>query len=126
MMKILKRGAKESDVKDFIRLSTKYTSQGDRAKIDAILSVSISANEKLFRDIYGEGDDTMCQALYDIMKEDIDKRVSIGVQQGEQKGEERLGALMTKLFSLGRMDDAQRSAADPAFRQKMFKEFNMA
>ena len=130
MMKILKRGAKESDVKDFIRLSTKYTSQGDRAKIDAILSVSISANEKLFRDIYGEGDDTMCQALYDIMKEDIEKRVSLGMQQGmlqgEQKGEDKSMALMMKLFSLGRMDDAQRSAADPAFRQKMFKEFNMA
>ena len=72
----------------------------------------------------------MCQALYDIMREDIDKKVSIGMQQGmlqgEQKGEERLGALITKLFSLGRMDDAQRSAADPAFRQQMFKEFNMA
>ena len=49
-----------------------------------------------------------------------------GVQKGIQQGEDKMGTLMSKLFSLGRMDDAQRSASDPAYRQQMYKEFNMA
>jgi len=59
----------------------------------------------------------MCQALREIMKEDF--------EQAEEKGESRLGSLMTKLFSLGRDEDAKRCAADPDYRQKLYKEFKM-
>jgi len=59
----------------------------------------------------------MCQALREIMKEDF--------EQAEEKGESRLGSLMTKLKEAGRQDDAFKAAADPDYRQKLYKEFKM-
>ena len=72
----------------------------------------------------------MCQALREIMKEDFEeaeaKGVKKGLKQGVEKGESRLGSLMTKLKEAGRTDDAFHAAEDPAFRQKLYKEFKLA
>ena len=35
-----------------------------------------------------------------------------GMEKGMEKGENRLGALMAKLFSLNRMEDAKRCTTD--------------
>ena len=42
------------------------------------------------------------------------------------KGESLLGSLIKKLKDAGRVDDAFRAAEDPAFRQKLYKEFKLA
>ena len=46
--------------------------------------------------------------------------------EGRVEGESRLGALMAKLFSLNRMDDARRCTTDVEFREKLYKEFQLA
>ena len=46
--------------------------------------------------------------------------------KGRAEGADRMGALMTKLKSLGREDDAFKAAADPAYRDKLFKELGIA
>ena len=68
----------------------------------------------------------MCNYSSYIENRGVQKGMQQGMQQGERQGEDKMGTLMSKLFSLGRMDDAQRSASDPAYRQQMYNEFNMA
>ena len=49
-----------------------------------------------------------------------------GLEKGRVEGADRMGALMTKLKSLGREDDAFKAAADPTYRDKLFKELGIA
>ena len=137
VLRILSNHAQQGDVETFIRASKVYVNSGDFQRVDAILQVSASANRALFRRIREE-DSEMCQALREIMKEDFEeaeargeargeaKGLKKGLKQGVEKGESRLGSLMTKLKEAGRTDDAFHAAEDPAFRQKLYKEFKLA
>ncbi|MDY2636845.1 MAG: hypothetical protein SOV56_02770 [Phascolarctobacterium sp.] len=51
--------------------------------------------------------------------EDAEKR---GEARGEAMGEDRFAALLTKLKSMGRDDDADRVLIDKPYRQKLMKE----
>ena len=55
-----------------------------------------------------------------------DEREARGRAEGRAEGADRLGSLMTKLKSLGREDDAFKAAADPTYRDKLFKELGIA
>ena len=48
-----------------------------------------------------------------------------GMSEGRRMEAERMGTLMTKLKSLGRVDDAFRAASDAAYRESLYKEFNL-
>ncbi len=48
-----------------------------------------------------------------------------GLSEGRRMEAERMGPLMTKLKSLGRVDDAFRAALDAAYRESLYKEFNL-
>ncbi|MBQ6315901.1 MAG: flagellar biosynthesis protein FlgM [Oscillospiraceae bacterium] len=80
-LKILSKNAREEDVRAFILSANKLTSQGDLARVDAVLQVSASANPEMYRRIYKEGPE-MCQALREIMKEDFVEAEA----RGEAKG----------------------------------------
>ena len=49
-----------------------------------------------------------------------------GRAEGNQEGQNKLGTLITKLISSGRNDDVAIAAADPAYREKLYQEFQMA
>ena len=49
-----------------------------------------------------------------------------GRKEGSEEGQNKLGSLMIKLRSLGRENDAFEAAADPAYREKLYQEFQMA
>ena len=49
-----------------------------------------------------------------------------GREEGRAEGETRLSALMAKLFSLDRFEDAKRCTDDPDYREKLYKEFQLA
>ena len=51
---------------------------------------------------------------------------SEGRAEGRTEGADRLGSLITKLLSQNRLDDVQKVAVDPAYREKLFKEFGIA
>ena len=55
-----------------------------------------------------------------------DEREARGRAEGRAEGADRLGSLMTKLKQLGREDDAFKAAADPTYRDKLFKELGIA
>ena len=48
-----------------------------------------------------------------------------GLSEGRRMEAERMGTLMTKLKSLGRVDDAFRAASDAAYRDALYKEFKL-
>ena len=48
-----------------------------------------------------------------------------GMQQGMQQGEESMAVLMSRLFSDGRIGDAQRAAADPAYRKSLMEYYRL-
>ena len=81
VLRILSNRARPEDIRSFLIRTSQFTEQGDRARADAILQVSATANLALYQEIYKE-DPNMCQALYEIMKDDIDMRVQQGMQQG--------------------------------------------
>ena len=55
---------------------------------------------------------------------------AIGITKGEAigitKGENRINALVAKLISMNRFDDIKRCTEDSEYRNKLYKEFNLA
>lgn len=88
--KILSKNAREEDVRRFLETVSGYTKQGDKNNADAVLQVSVIANKKLYQAI--RRDFGMCEALKELMKDEIDKEadlraemiVQIKVQEAEK------------------------------------------
>ena len=59
------------------------------------------------------------------MAKGLEKGLKKGLSEGRKMEAERMGTLMTKLKSLGRVDDAFRAASDAAYRESLYKEFNL-
>ena len=70
-LRILTTGADEEDIRQFLLNAKLATEQGDLNNIDAVLQVSLSANKKTYEKV--RGDDDMCQALRELMKDEIEK-----------------------------------------------------
>ena len=132
-LRVLTTNIKREDVKAFLEETRKMENQGDKARVDAVLQVSVSANKELYEEIYKE-EPKMCQALMEIMEPDIQKIVAKaeakgeakGEARGEARGENKLGTLITKLISLGRNQDVEKAAGDPAYREKLYVELGIA
>ena len=108
----------------------------DRTKEAAVEAIRICRDRDALKDYLNERE----KEVVDIMIALFDQEYAVkqygntmkqeGIKQGEkqgvEKGESLLGSLMTKLKEVGRTDDAFRAAEDPAFRQKLYKEFKLA
>lgn len=70
-LKILSKNAKEDDVRTFLQDAAQAKEPADYQNIDAVLQVSVSENEELFKKI--REDDRMCQALKELMKDEIEE-----------------------------------------------------
>ena len=68
-LKILSRNAEEEDVRTFLQEAEQAKEPGEWNNIDAVLQVSVSENAELFEKI--RRDERMCQALKELMKEEI-------------------------------------------------------
>ena len=71
-------------------------------------------NEKLWNEAMAKG-----------LEKGLAKGRKEGLSEGRKMEAERMGTLMTKLKSLGRVDDAFRAASDAAYRESLYKEFNL-
>ncbi len=63
----------------------------------------------------------MCEALEELMKDELDARE----QQGEIQGEIRVNRLILKLSQCGRISDIIRSASDSEYQKQLFSEFGL-
>ena len=46
-------------------------------------------------------------------------------EEARTEGEQRMGALITKLREQGLIDDAFKAASDPEYRNKLYKQYNL-
>ena len=86
ILRVLTNRATRQDVEAFLTATKDMRTEGDIARLDAILQVSVTANRGVFDEIYREGEERMCQALKEIMKEDFEKAEARGVAIGEARG----------------------------------------
>ncbi len=85
-LKILSRKVKEEDVRNFLRQSKTYVTPGDINNANAVLQVSVTANSDLYSMI--RGDDIMCQALMELMKDEIEEREEIAAREAAKEATE--------------------------------------
>ena len=83
-LRVLTRDADEDDIRLFLAEALSETQQDNRANVDAILQVSVAANMELFERI--RRDEKMCQALRELMKDEIAKDFAEGHAQGLREG----------------------------------------
>ena len=82
-LKILTGNADEYEVRKFIAEARKYSTPADRNNADAVLQVSVSSNTELYEQLRKEK--TMCKALNDLMKDELDAREARGEARGANK-----------------------------------------
>ena len=69
-LRVLSNKASEDDIKRFIEIANKFTEPIDKQNADAVMNVSINANREVYDKIRKENP-FMCQALRELMKEEI-------------------------------------------------------
>ena len=125
ILRILSNKVRRDDVEAFINEMRKFETSGDLARVDSILQVSVTANQKLYETMQKE-EASMCEALRNLMKDDIEAAEIRGEARGKAEGEKTMGALMSRLVSLNRLEDIKRCATDAEYRNQLYKEFNLA
>jgi hypothetical protein len=83
-LRVLSKNAQEEDVRRFLLDSEQLDTPGDKHNADAVLQVSISANERLYQKL--KGDMYMCEALQRLMEDEIEAKVARGMAQGRAEG----------------------------------------
>ncbi len=83
-LKILSKKAKKEDVVNFLEVSLNAKDQGDRENIDAILQVSVDANQGLYSVI--REDKKMCAALEGLMADVIEEKERKAKDEGIKEG----------------------------------------
>ena len=98
-LKVLLSKADRDDIKAFLKETEDLCSPREKQNIDAVLQASVSANYELYEVIRRES--TMCEALRELMKDEIEKDVNaakeaamaegreIGISQGIEQGIEQ-------------------------------------
>ena len=86
-LRILSNHAKKEDVEEFLKEVEKMNTSRERQNVEAVLQVSVKANDELYREI--RRDANMCDALRELMKDDIEREVSAARKLGESEGEVR-------------------------------------
>ena len=79
----------------FIEAAKRQTDPGDRNNIEAVLQVSIAANQGLYDEI--RRNSVMCDALRELMREEIEEEKRNVVQEAERTILEIIKSLMNNL-----------------------------
>ena len=82
-LRILSSNAEKDDVEAFLLAADKMTSVRERNNIDAVLQASVNANYELYQEI--RRNSTMCEALRELMKDEIERDVNKARAEGEAK-----------------------------------------
>lgn len=113
-LRILTRKITESDICNFAEYVNHITEPGDKQNADAVLQVSVSANQRVYNEVRRT---TKMDALKELFKEEL--------EDAERKGENRINILYNRLDRDGRKEDIFRAIKNPEVLQKLFKEYGM-
>ena len=117
-LRILARKITESDIHNFAEYANHFIEPGDKRNADAVLRVSVSANERVYNEVRRR---TKMDALRELFKEELED----AHKEGERKGENRINILYNRLDRDGRKEDIFRAMKNPEVLQKLFKEYGM-
>jgi hypothetical protein len=84
-LRILSKNAQIEDIKRFLMTSQELVTPGDKHNADAVLQVSVSANGRIYSKVKEEL--TMCEALRELMKDEIAQDLARGRAEGRAEGE---------------------------------------
>lgn len=81
------------------------------------MNIIVRANKKEFQEVK-----EMCEALEELMHDELEEKRRLGLQQGLQQGEKRVNDLTLRLYEMGRTDDIVKAALDKEYQKKLFQE----
>jgi len=91
---VLSNNLNQAEAERIVLQSESLTQKDAKLYADSVLQATIKANKGVFRKIRGESE-YMCEALRELMKEDLDEALAKGTKLGREEGRETLiiGAL---------------------------------
>ena len=110
-----------------------YKKNKENQLYQAVMEIIVKANENRLK----EGKQDMCNALLELMKDELDEKreegiregikegINEGIKEGESLGENRINQLILKLSELNRTDEILKAAADREYQKKLLKEFGL-
>ena len=98
-----------------------YKKNKENQLYQAVMEIIVKANENQLK----EGKRDMCNALLELMKDELDEKREEGIREGESLGVNRINQLILKLSELNRTDDILKAAADREYQKKLLKEFGL-
>ena len=103
------------------KLLEDYKKNKDDQLYQAVMEIIVKANKNRLK----EGKRDMCNALLELMKDELDEKREEGIREGESLGENRINQLILKLSELNRTDEILKAAADREYQKKLLKEFGL-
>lgn len=107
------------------KLLEDYKKNKDDQLYQAVMEIIVKANKNRLK----EGKRDMCNALLELMKDELDEKreegIKEGIKEGESLGENRINQLILKLSELNRTDEILKAAADREYQKKLLKEFGL-
>lgn len=96
----------------------------------SVMNIIMQANKTQFQEVK----DMLCEALEELMKDELEANRSRGLsegrmkglQEGQQQATDRLNALTLKLAELGRTDDIIKAASDTSYQKKLLEELGIS
>ena len=83
-LRVLSRNVKEEDARAFVQEASKLTEPEDRNNVDAVMDASVPANKGVYEKIRRE-DPFMCEALRELMKDEIEEQKREAALEADQK-----------------------------------------
>ena len=118
------------------KLLEEYSKNQANALYRSVMELIVRANKQKFEEVKG-----MCDALRELMKDEIDAEVKKQVQEkinaevesaveitkkeSTKATEKRINALIIALSKADRMEDIVKAAKDHDYQQNLFKEFGL-
>ena len=87
----------------------------------AVIEIIVKANENRLK----EGKRDMCNALLELMKDELDEKREEGIKEGIKEGESLGENRINQLILLNRTDEILKAAADREYQKKLLKEFGL-
>ena len=105
-LRILSENADIEDIRQFLEQTENMKTPQERNNIDAVLQASVSANYESYEKIRREMG--MCEALRELMKDEIEKDVAHGKAEGKTEGKAEEIVEMGYEFGLSESDVLER------------------